>query len=160
VAAVVEREFVVLGRALKSWLSSRRRVKSRLRVLIVDDEAAVCSFVARVLQRDGHTTEIAHNPLEALDKFVTLGPFDLLLTDENMVEASGHELAAQVRRLDPDIRVLYVTGYSDMLFNGRSTLWEGEAYVEKPVSARGLSEAIALLLRGRTGEDQSHHSDR
>jgi FixJ family two-component response regulator len=71
-----------------------------------------------------------------------------LLTDENMPEARGHELAAQLRRLE--LSVLYVTGYSDMLFTDRSTLWEGQAYIEKPVSARGLSQAISLLLGSRT----------
>jgi CheY-like chemotaxis protein len=143
-------EWVMLGRVLKRWLWKIRRRESPLKVLIVDDEPAVCSFVERVLQEWGYTTEVVHSPSAALIKFVTSGPFDLLLTDENMPEARGHELAAQLRRLDPELSVLYVTGYSDMLFTERSTLWEGEAYIEKPVSARGLSQAISLLLGSRT----------
>src|SRR3954471_23741154 len=143
-------EWVVLGRVLKRWLWKIRRVESPLRVLIVDDEPAVGSFVERVLQECGYTTEVVHSPSAARITFVTAGPFDLLLTDENMPELRGHELAAQLRRLDPELSVLYMTGYSDMLFTDRSTLWEGEAYIDKPVSARGLSEAISLLLESRT----------
>jgi len=143
-------ERVMLGRVLKRWLRKIRRLELPLKVLIVDDEPAVCLFVERVLQQCGYTTEIVHSPSAALITFVTSGPFDVLLTDENMPEARGHELAAQLRHLDPELRVLYVTGYSDMLFSDRSTLWEGEAYIEKPVSARGLSQAISLLLASRT----------
>ena len=140
----------MLGRMLKRWLWKIRRFESPLRVLIVDDEPAICSFVERVLQERGYATTVAHSPSSALITFVNSGPFDLLLTDENMPEAPGHELAAQLRRLDPDLSVLYLTGYSDMLFTDRSTMWEGEAYIEKPISARGLSQAISVLLNRRT----------
>ena len=143
-------DWVMLGRVLTRWLWKIRHRESPLKVLIVDDEPAICSFVERVLQQCGYTTEVVHSPSAALVKFVASGPFDLLLTDENMPEARGHELAAQLRLLDPELSVLYMTGYSDMLFTARSTLWEGEAYIEKPVSARGLSEAISLLLGSRT----------
>jgi len=138
--------------ALKRWVPKRGRPKLRTRVLIVDDEPIVCSFVARVLQQEGHETEVAFSAFEALIKFLTHGPFDLLLTDENMPETRGHELAAQLRQLDPDIGVLYLTGYSDMLFTDRSAPWQREAYVDKPVSARSLSQAISLLLSAGCGE--------
>jgi CheY-like chemotaxis protein len=82
-------EWVMLGRVLKRWLWMIRRRESPLKVLIVDDEPAVCSFVERVLQECGYTTEVVHSPSAALITFVTSGPFDLLLTDENMPEARG-----------------------------------------------------------------------
>ena len=85
---------------------------------------------------------------EALAKVEASGPLNLLLTDVNMPHLSGHALAAQVRQLNPDIKVLYFTGYSDMLFSAKGTLWEGEAFVDKPVTGRGLLEAVALLLTG------------
>lgn len=139
----------MFGRVLKWWPWKRRR-DSPLRVLVVDDEPAVCSFVERVLQSCGYATTVADSPSRALTTFFMSGPFDLLLTDENMPDVKGHELAMQLRRFDPDLSVLYLTGYSDMLFTDRSTLWEGEAYIEKPVSARELSQAISLLLESRT----------
>jgi len=146
------REFIVLWRALQRCLPKRWRRKSQSRVLIVDDEPAVCSFVARALQQEGYATEVAFSPSEALIKFLTHGRFDLLLTDENMPETRGHELAARLRQLDPDIRVLYLTGYSDMLFADRPALWQREAYVDKPVSVRGLSQAVSLLLSDGSAE--------
>ena len=118
------------------------------RVLIVDDEPAICEIVDRILRHGGYETEIAYSGAVALARAEAAGPFDLLLTDVKMPDVSGDALAAQVRRFAPEIKVLYLTGYSDQLFNDKGTLWEGEAFVDKPASGRGLLEAVALLLTG------------
>jgi FixJ family two-component response regulator len=55
-----------------------------------------------------------------------------------------------VRLLHPDLSVLYLTGFADRLFTARATLWENEAFVEKPVSIDGLREAVSLALFGTT----------
>jgi two-component system cell cycle sensor histidine kinase/response regulator CckA len=62
----------------------------------------------------------------------------------------GDELTRQLRRRDPDAKVLYFTGYSDQLFENRQALWEHEAFIEKPVTVNGLLEAVSLLLFGHT----------
>jgi CheY-like chemotaxis protein len=66
---------VMLGRVLKWWLWKIRRRESPPKVLIVDDEPAVCSFFERVLQECGYTTEVVHSSSAALIKLVTSGPF-------------------------------------------------------------------------------------
>jgi CheY-like chemotaxis protein len=119
------------------------------RVLIVDDEEAVRLFIERVLRQPGYETTVAADPLEALQLADSHGPFDLLVTDVAMPELSGAELARRLRVSDPALKVLYVTGYSDRLFQERAVLWEGEAFLEKPMSVQGLREAVALLLEGR-----------
>jgi two-component system cell cycle sensor histidine kinase/response regulator CckA len=67
-----------------------------------------------------------------------------------MPEMRGDVLAREVRRVEPDAKVLYMTGYSDQLFKEKMTLWEGEAFLEKPVTMNGLLEAVSLLLFGHT----------
>jgi two-component system cell cycle response regulator CpdR len=137
----------------RQYIARRRsRPSSALKVLIVDDEPPICAFADRVLREGGYTTEIAFDGSAALEKCELTGPFDVLLTDENMPRIRGHELAARMRLFDPDIKVLYLTGYCDLLFNERGTLWEGEAFLEKPVSARALREAVSLLVCDRVGE--------
>jgi len=54
------------------------------------------------------------------------------------------------------LKVLYLTGYADLLFNERATLWEGEAYLDKPCSVKGLLEAVNLALYGRIPGDATH----
>ena len=143
----------MLADAWKKYLASQFVQSPPLvKVLIVDDEPAVCDFVERVLQEDGYVTEVASDGSVALAKAETFGRFDLLVTDVNMPHLRGHDLARQVRRLDPDVKVLYLTGYSDLLFNEQGTLGEDEAFVEKPVSAQGLRQAISLLLTGHVRE--------
>jgi two-component system cell cycle sensor histidine kinase/response regulator CckA len=71
---------------------------------------------------------------------------DVLLTDLAM---TGDELARQMRRRHPDLKVLYLTGYADRLFAEKQVLWEGEAFLEKPATPRGLIEAIEMLVSGK-----------
>jgi two-component system cell cycle sensor histidine kinase/response regulator CckA len=67
-----------------------------------------------------------------------------------MPQMSGDELERQLRHANPDVKVLYFTGYSDQLFKEKLTLWEHEAFIEKLVTVKGLLEAVAMLLFGHT----------
>jgi CheY-like chemotaxis protein len=74
---------------------------------------------------------------------------DLLIADLSMPEMGGMETARRIRVMRPDLKVLYVTGFIDGLMNVRS-LWEGEAFLAKPITADSLREAVSLLLYGTT----------
>jgi CheY-like chemotaxis protein len=118
-------------------------------VLAVDDEAGIRAFVARVLRQPGYEVTVAADGPEAVQIAATEGPFDLLVTDVTMPGMRGEELARRLRQADPDLKILYLTGFSDSLFEARPLLWEDEAFLEKPVSVQALLEAAALLLVGR-----------
>ena len=70
---------------------------------------------------------------EALDAVRRTEP-DLLLTDVNMPQMSGDELARQLRQTRPGLKVLYLTGFSDQLFRDKTTLWK-----------------VSLIIVGRIG---------
>ena len=118
-------------------------------VLIVDDEPAVRQFVRRVLNEAGYRTSVAGGGDEALKIVAESGAPDLLLTDVHMPDMDGGTLAAKLRATSVDLKVLYLTGFSDTLFKQHSTLWEGEAFLDKPCSVKGLIEAVSLLAFGR-----------
>jgi CheY-like chemotaxis protein len=120
------------------------------RVLIVDDEEASRGFVERVLRLAGYETAVAGDGLEAIRIAEDHGPFDLLLADVVMPGMQGDELARHLRGRDPELKILYFTGYSDRLFRERAVLWESEAFLEKPVTVNGLLEAVSLMLFGHT----------
>ena len=127
-----------------------------VRVLVVDDEASVRTFAARVLSEAGYAPAVAGTGPEALRMATEQGPFDLFVLDVNMPGMRGDELARRLRQGDRDAKVLYFTGFSDQLFQERPVLWEGEAFVEKPVTPEGLREAVSLILFGHTrGPEQS-----
>jgi two-component system cell cycle sensor histidine kinase/response regulator CckA len=122
-----------------------------LRVLVVDDEASVRGFAERALRGAGYEVIVASDVPEAL-QLVELQrrPFDLFVVDVVMPQMRGDQLARQLRQRDPDVKVLYFTGYSDRLFEERKTLCQHEAFIEKPVTVNGLLEAVSLLLFGQT----------
>ena len=127
------------------------------RVLIVDDEESVRTFAERVLHAAGYTTAVAADGPEALRIAEGQDPFDLLLADVIMPDMRGDELARRLLRFQPDLKVLYFTGYSDQLFTEKTTLWENEAFIEKPVTMKGLVEAVSLMLSGHI-QDLRHET--
>ena len=120
-----------------------------LRVLVVDDEETIRRFVERVLNDAGYATKAAGSGAEALQIGSTPGAFDILVTDLMMPEMSGDELARRMRLTEPGLKVLYLTGFSDKLFKEKVTLWEGEAFLDKPCTLKGLREAVSLLIYGQ-----------
>jgi two-component system cell cycle sensor histidine kinase/response regulator CckA len=130
----------------------------RVRVLIVDDEPTVVRLVERILQEAGCDTATALSGREALMVAEEQqNRFDLLLTDVVMPEMRGYELAAQLKYRNPDLPVLYLTGYSEDLFKEKAQLWQHEAFLEKPCSVKGLLEAVSLMLTpGTAGTRQSY----
>jgi len=117
-------------------------------VLVVDDEEAVLRFVERVLRESGYKTVAATSGAEAIAVARREGPLGGLVTDLMMPGMTGDELARQLRQFEPQLKVLYLTGYSDRLFREKTTLWADEAFLEKPCSVKGLREAVSLLLFG------------
>ena len=120
---------------------------SQCRVLVVDDEDAVRRYVAHVLTAAGYQTSAASNAAEAIESFKS-SQFDALVTDVMMPGMMGDELARQLRQSERDLKVLYLTGYSDRLFNEKVALWADEAFLEKPFTSNGLREALSLLMFG------------
>jgi len=131
-------------------LWAHRNDRHAVRALIVDDEEPIRRLVDRVLRDAGMETVLAPDGPEALTVFEKAGHLDILVTDLMMPGMNGDELARRVRQRDPDLRVLYLTGYSDRLFADKMVLWDNEAFLDKPCSIQGLLEAVALLLSGHT----------
>jgi DNA-binding NarL/FixJ family response regulator len=66
----------------------------------------------------------------------------------------------RLRQDDPDLKVLYLTGYSDRLFAEKTTLSNQEAFLEKPCSIVGLLQAVSLAITGSVGSAPLPPSDR
>ena len=122
-------------------------------ILIVDDEDSVRRFVERVLQDAGYRTATASGGPDAIEAAARLGSFELLVTDVMMPQMTGDELARRLRLKEPDLKILYLTGFSDRLFKDKVTLWEDEAFLDKPCSVKSLKEAVSLLISGHVDRE-------
>jgi len=83
------------------------------RILIVDDEEAICSVLARRLTREGYACVTASNGKEALDRFFK-ETFSLIISDIRMPEMDGIELLKRVKAMSPGMMVIMVTAYPDI----------------------------------------------
>jgi two-component system cell cycle sensor histidine kinase/response regulator CckA len=120
-------------------------------VLLVEDESAVRSFVARALRQQGYLVLDASNGGEALlIAEQHEGPIHLLLTDVIMPRVSGKQLAERLVRLRPDLRVLYMSGYAEEIVAPHGVLEAGAAFIAKPLTAEGLGMKIREVLAGES----------
>ena len=137
--------------ALRALLDGRafRPASRRPRALVVDDDEATRRFVNRVLRDGGYDTAVAGDGLDALAVAEQFQPVDILVTDLAMPAMNGDELARRMRKQEPALKVLYLTGFSDRLFEDRPCLWEDEAFLDKPCKASALVQAVSLLACGQ-----------
>jgi signal transduction histidine kinase/CheY-like chemotaxis protein len=115
------------------------------RILLVEDDSAVRMVAQRILEREGYqviAAESVGHALELADG--DLSPA-LLLTDIVMPEKSGIELAAEIRRRHPSIRILLMSGYTDAQLTNHGALGT-YAVVSKPFSPRELAAHVRELL--------------
>jgi CheY-like chemotaxis protein len=137
------------GSRAKAPQAELQTLRERRRVMVVDDDLMMLQVLVRILQRENYQLITAMGGPEALEKASgEAADVDLLITDYAMPELNGRELAEKIRGRWPDIKVLYQTGFSDMLFEHHAELEDGSAFLEKPFTARGLREAVRLLLFG------------
>jgi two-component system, cell cycle sensor histidine kinase and response regulator CckA len=118
-------------------------------VLVVDDETPVRMMERRILESGGYQVREAPGAREAFAMLDSGVAPDLLIADLDMPELSGEDMVRHVHASRPNLKVLYVTGNIDRLLDARSLLWEGEAFLDKPFTAKGLLEAVSLLLTRR-----------
>ncbi|WP_157906754.1 ATP-binding protein [Sorangium cellulosum] len=118
-------------------------------VLVTDDEDAVVALASRILGQNGYTTLTARGPREALRVCeAQRGRVDLLLTDVLMPEMSGGELAARLVKLRPDMKVLFMSGYTGDALDGPFAVRPGAAVLGKPFTAESLLRAVRRALEG------------
>ena len=125
-----------------------RKSTQPLRVLVVDDEAAIRRFARMALRRAGYEIEEAGDAAEAISLAQAGLAFDILVADLQMPDGGGADMVRELRAIRDDFKVLYVTGFIDSLMDSRP-LMADEAFLEKPFSAEGLVEAVSLLAFGR-----------
>ncbi len=123
------------------------RVRRNGRILLAEDDTAVRSSAERILTNAGYTVVSAEDGALALRHLdATPEPFDLLLTDVVMPGMSGSELARQVRERQPDIGLLYMSGYADDQSVLETVASSGVRCVSKPFTMRTLVDATDEAL--------------
>jgi len=115
--------------------------------LVVEDDDAVRTVVRRTLEGSGYTVVEARDVREATRLASEYeGPIDFLITDLIMPEMSGRDLARRVAQLRPDVRVLYMSGYSDNAVLRQGMLSPDMQFLAKPFTRESLLDKVREIL--------------
>jgi len=117
----------------------------RRTVLLVEDNAMVRGFVAELLTRQGFKVLVARDPRQALRLSADSG-FDLLITDVVMPYMTGLELYRKLSEHRPELKVLYMSGYTDQVIGRHALVDEGENFIQKPFAINEFARRVAALL--------------
>ncbi len=116
-------------------------------VLVVEDDTSVAAIVRSTLRSHGYKVIYAENGRHALEVVETFGgPIDLLFTDVVMPEMGGVQLAAVMTARNPDLRVLFSSGYTNSALLERGSLVEGVELLQKPYSPATLVQRVRETL--------------
>ncbi|HRJ70199.1 MAG TPA: response regulator, partial [Beijerinckiaceae bacterium] len=118
-------------------------------IMLVEDEEAVRNFAARALSSRGYTVLQAPSGLDGLELAKDrLKDIDLVVSDVVMPEMDGPTMLGELRKLAPDLKVIFVSGYAEEAF--RKNLPEGQQFdfLPKPFSLKQLIEKVKTVMEG------------
>jgi CheY-like chemotaxis protein len=121
-------------------------------VLLVEDEVVVRTLVKNTLVQHGYQVLEAENGAQALRIAEGHpGPLQLLVTDVVMPGMNGRELAEHLLRQRTDLRVLYISGYTDETIAHHGVLAPGVGFLQKPFTLEALARKVRETLDVRAG---------
>jgi CheY-like chemotaxis protein len=118
------------------------------KVMIVDDEADVISVLGIVLEENGFEVDTFEDPMVALKSY-RAGVYDLLILDIKMPEMDGFELYDQIKKIDDNAKVCFLTASEMYYKNSRKEKYcslDKDLFIQKPIANEDLVEEINKIL--------------
>lgn len=122
--------------------------------MVVDDDRTSLALTKAFIERIGHPVQAFNDPREALDAIQERPP-KILVTDMVMPDLSGTDLAAEARKVDPDIGVVLISGYGDGHTAEATLGLSVSQFIAKPVERETLSRAMQKAYMQRAADE--HH---
>jgi DNA-binding NtrC family response regulator len=124
------------------------------RLLVIDDETIVGKRLLQVFSKMGFQVEVFANPVPAMEA-AAARPFDIVVTDLKMEGMDGMEVLTRVRQLNPDTRVIIITGYAQPETAGEAFEQGVFDFIPKPFRLEQLKESISRALDELEQEDHA-----
>jgi DNA-binding NtrC family response regulator len=128
------------------------------RILVVDDEPAICRSCVKILSRDGWIVSTAANGIEALDQMAA-APVALVITDLKMQRLGGMELLSRIRETFPGTPVVVMTGYASVASAVEVMKLGAGDYLPKPFTPDELRAVVRQVLTAPSPEPESVFPD-
>ncbi len=119
-------------------------------ILLVEDEQSILTMIEKVLKNRGYTVLAASGPTEAIQIAKEHSrSIHLLLTDLIMPEMNGRNLSAVIQAIYPEIKCLFMSGYTADIINQDDILSAGHGFIQKPFSVKTLARTVAEVLAAK-----------
>jgi two-component system cell cycle response regulator CpdR len=115
------------------------------KIILAEDDSDMRRFLVKALQNAGYDVISFDNGLSAYQR-LREEPFELLLTDIVMPEMDGIELARRASELDPDIKIMFITGFAAVALNPDAAAPRNAKVLSKPVHLRELVNEVQKML--------------
>ena len=115
------------------------------KIILAEDDNDMRRFLVKALQNAGYDVISFDNGLSAYQR-LREEPFELLLTDIVMPEMDGIELARKASELDPDLKIMFITGFAAVALNSDSAAPKNAKVLSKPVHLRELVSEVGKML--------------
>ena len=116
-----------------------------IRILVVDDEEHTRLGYAEVLRLEDYTVDVAKNGAAGLE-MVKKNQYDVIVTDLRMPEMDGTMFIENLRKFDNEVKVVVITAFGSFKSYKKATSLGVVEYINKPVRAKDLKEAILKVL--------------
>lgn len=121
-------------------------------ILLVEDETMIADMSREILERLGYRVHLARRPDEALEVVEGIGTsIDLVLTDVIMPGMNGRELRDRILRLYPDMRFVFMSGYTADVVIHQGIVENEVLFIQKPFSKRDIANKLREAFDGKTG---------
>jgi DNA-binding response OmpR family regulator len=128
-----------------------------IRILICDDDKAICEYMQTLLERDGYEVKTLSDPA-LVEEEVRLGGYHLIILDLMMPKLDGIEVLRRIRKLDSDIAVVIFTGFPNLESAVASMKLDAVDYIKKPFNVDEFREVLGRVMRkkglARSPEEQ------
>jgi PAS domain S-box-containing protein len=137
----------------KSNTASGHPVRGHETVLVVEDEQSLRAMIQQILEKSGYKVLQTRSGSEAQNVCALHpGAIDLLITDVVMPEVSGRQVAEHVSRIRPEVKVLYMSGYTDEAVVRHGVLSAEMAFLQKPFTPGTLVRKVREVLDRQIGQ--------
>jgi two-component system cell cycle response regulator CpdR len=136
---------MVNGTAGTPFWNEISRIDLMARILLAEDDEDMRRFLVKALERAGHDIVDFDNGASAYER-LREEAFSLLLTDIVMPEMDGIELARRATELDPDLKVMFITGFAAVALNPDSNAPKDAKILSKPFHLRDLVNEVDRML--------------
>jgi PAS domain S-box-containing protein len=117
-------------------------------LLVAEDEEIVRMFMKKILERAGYKVIVADNGEDAVARFREHGDISLVLSDVVMPGKNGREVLNEVRKMNPGIKMVFISGYAADMMSRKGMIEEGAEFITKPFKKNDLLQKVRDVLDG------------